>query len=101
MHSFILPNTRSAGYQFAGGKPKPFQAPGAGEPRWQKDAHGLLRHRRGGSAMRRSIAKGASGGAAGCSTATGEKGGAVAGAGRDYQSGCVGHNLRGGGGGDG
>ena len=51
--------------------------------------------------MRRSIAKGASGGAAGCSTATGEKGGAVAGAGRDYQSGCVGHNLRGGGGGDG
>eukprot|EP00964_Phaeocystis_antarctica_P008632 scaffold4664_cov54-Phaeocystis_antarctica.AAC.1 len=36
--------------------------PGAREARWQASAPGLLRHRRGGSAVRRAVAGGADGG---------------------------------------
>eukprot|EP00964_Phaeocystis_antarctica_P154186 scaffold122764_cov57-Phaeocystis_antarctica.AAC.2 len=56
---------------------------GGGEPRWQGGAPGLLRHRRGGGAVRGGIAGGAGGGEAGCSrgTAADERGGAAAGAG--------------------
>ena len=82
--------------------------PGHGKPyqarviRGSKDEPGQLRHRRGGGAMRRSIARGAGGGGgAGCSgAAADERGGVAAGTGRDYQGG-LGHHLRGCGGGGG
>ena len=62
---------------------------------------GQLQHRRGGRAVRRAVAGGATGGGANCGTVTDEREHAAGGAGRDYQGGCVGHHLPGGGGGDG
>eukprot|EP00964_Phaeocystis_antarctica_P071184 scaffold43389_cov68-Phaeocystis_antarctica.AAC.1 len=57
--------------------------PGAGVVRWQERAPGLLRHRQGGRAVRRTVAGGASGsGGAACSgAAADERGGAAAGTG--------------------
>ena len=92
------------------GKSKPYEA-----MVWRggKTVHlcELLRHRRGGGAVHRAVAGGTGGGPAGAArntvgrrpqrgTDTCERGRVAAGTGGDHQGGCLGHHLRGGGGGD-
>eukprot|EP00964_Phaeocystis_antarctica_P080070 scaffold49953_cov55-Phaeocystis_antarctica.AAC.2 len=63
---------------------RPDQAlPGAGEARWPAGDPWHLRHRRGGGAVRRAVARGAGGGGEGCSGADERGGAAGAGGGAD------------------